>query len=163
MLYPCQSSVRGDERRECAIFGDLPRIFSKGVGTFRGGGVSSLARFFAKMHNALTRIPEKSGVCTKNTLATRRVGQLGHKGSLSTSTTSIYIVLAIHAFGKGFFSCGDNYLRLPPLRLLWYKIRTSSQKERKYFPGIPDIFRSFAGFFVFWSSFPRVSPCLSLA
>jgi hypothetical protein len=54
MLDPCQCSISGHERRDGALLKDLPRIFSKSFLSFRRAGVSTLARYFAKMHNAFS-------------------------------------------------------------------------------------------------------------
>jgi len=151
------------------------RIFpANGFLLFRQAGVPSLARFFSKMHNHLNHISGNMARChdlivfdylcyrQKNTLATKE-GRSTRAQRKSFDFHNFHIYYNNNTcVWQGLFSRGDIFLRLLPQRFLWYKNRTSSQKERRCFPGISDFYRSFAGFFVFWSNFPRVSPCFPL-
>jgi len=171
MLYPCQCSIWGHERRNVALRVDLPRVFNERLGTHRQTGVSTLARIncknaqfphliFGERQQRRCFI-DKRIFCSskKNTLVTRRVGQLGHKGSLSTPATSIYSIITMYLFDKGFSPLEIFFFGCHPFVFCDIKFTQVPKRRGNPFPR-PGFFHSFAGFFSFWSSFLRVSPCL---
>lgn len=161
-----------DERAPCV---GICRVLSGTDFPLQGGQVCHLWHvFFAKMHNLFTlqagnscvgwviAAIDNSASRQKNTLVTRRVGQLGHKGSLSTPATSIYIIITIYLFGKGFSPVALFFFGCHPFAFYDIKFAQVPNRKGDTFLGFRHFFRSIAGFFTFRSSFPRVGPCLPL-